>query len=199
MAIQLNDDFFKKHPIKTDSVARFEYSLFQMPELMEEIDRQCVKRFGKDEHSIAMRSDIEQETDPEALLNWMRKPMDGLCKSVLQKRVLTLESSMEDGIKAKTLTVMQNTFIENAVSFYLYSKENYSEWIYLHYPEVRSEYMKSMLCLVLGCRGERGMIPFLAGELERMEIARMMEYAQGPLMALFEMRRRFGEEPVDAD
>lgn len=193
MTIQLNDAFFKKHPIKTDSVARFEYSLYKMPELVEELDRQCVKRFGKDEGSLAIRKEIEAENDPEKLLNWMRKPMDGLSKSVLQKRVLDLEPSMAEGVKAKTLTVMQNTFIENAVNFFLNSRENYSEWIYLHYPEVRDEYMKSMLCLVLGCRGERDTIPFLAGELERMESARMLEYAQGPLMALFEMRRRFGD------
>ncbi len=199
MEIRLNDEFFKKHAIKTDSVARFEYSLFKMPELVEEIDRQCVKRFGKDKKSIAMRSEIEQESNPEALLNWMRKPMDGLCQSVLQKRVLSLESSMESLIKEKSLSVMQNTFIENAINFFLNSKENYSEWIYLHYPEVRSEYMKSMFCLVLGCRGEREMIPFLAGELERMEIARLLEYSQGPLMALFEMRRRFGDELVSAE
>lgn len=196
MEIRLNDEFFKKHPIKTDSVARFEYSLYKMPDLVAEIDRQCVKRFGKDEQSIAMRNEIEQESDPEALLKWMRKPMDGLCQSVLQKRVLALESEMENMIKEKSLSVMQNTFIENAISFFLNSKENYSEWIYLHYPEVRSEYMKSMFCLVLGCRGNREMIPFLAGELDRMEIARMPEYSQGPLMALFEMHRRFGDEPV---
>lgn len=191
MNIQLNDEFFKKHPIKTDSVARFEYSLYKMPELVAEIDKQCEERFGKKEESIRMRREIEAESDPEALLNWMRRPMDGLCKSVLQKQVLLHEDAVAEGLKNKSLSVMQNTFIENAVTFFLNSRENYSEWIYLHYPEVRSEYMKCMLSLVLGCRGEESMIPFLVGELERMERAREMEYAQGPLMALFEMRRRF--------
>ena len=193
MEIQLNDEFFKKHPIKTDSVARFEYSLFKMPELQAEIDAQCEKRYGKKEESIKMRREIENERDPEELIHWMRKPMDGLCKSVLQRKILKEEDAVAEGIRNKSLSVMQNLFIENAVTFFLNSRENYSEWIYLHYTEVRSEYMKSLFCLVLGCRGEQSMIPFLAGELERMERAREMEYAQGPLMALFEMRRRFGD------
>ena len=46
---------------------------------------------------------------------------------------------------------MQDIFIENTLHFLLYSKVNDCDWIIDNYNVFKSEYLKSMLCLVLSC------------------------------------------------
>ena len=61
-----------------------------------------------------------------------------------------------------------------------------------NYQEIRSEYMKSMLCLVLGFRGDASMIDFLIEEAERFEREYPDEtYDQGPALAVQELSVRF--------
>ena len=58
---------------------------------------------------------------------------------------------------------------------------------------MRSEYLKSMLCLVLGFRGDDSIIHFLMKEVERFELYYPdKRYEQGPLLALYELKERFG-------
>lgn len=50
-----------------------------------------------------------------------------------------------------------------------------------------------MLCLVLGFRGDVAVVPFLMKEVERFERWYPDEsYGQGPLLALYELKERFG-------
>lgn len=53
------------------------------------------------------------------------------------------------------------------------------------YSNIWNEYFKSMLCLVIGFRGDVEMIPFLMKETERLERMYPQEtYAQGPILAI---------------
>lgn len=197
--IVLNDEFFRQHPFKSDSVAKFEYSLFRTPELYKEMDDLCQTRFGKNEESLMMKARIENETDPEALLNLMRKQMDGLCRAALQSQLLKHEDAVAPLILNKCLDVMQSVFIENAISFLMTSKKSYAQWLFDNYAMIRNEYMKSMGCLVLGCRGDETMIELLINELNRFEQQYpRMEHSQGPLIALLEQSRRLNEAKKNA-
>ena len=60
------------------------------------------------------------------------------------------------------------------------------------YSNIWNEYFKSMLCLVIGFRGDVEMIPFLMKETERLERMYLQEtYAQGPILAIQELAVRF--------
>ena len=60
------------------------------------------------------------------------------------------------------------------------------------YSNIRNEYFKSMLCLVIGFRGDVEMLSFLTKETERLERMYLQEtYAQGPILAIQELAVRF--------
>ena len=59
--------------------------------------------------------------------------------------------------------------------------------------EIRYPYARSSMCLVLGFRADESAVPFLMAQVEEMERKWPRDsFAQGPLLALYEMRARFG-------
>lgn len=95
-------------------------------------------------------------------------------------------------IKEKSIRNKQDVFIENALYFFLRSKDNYCDWIIDTYSQFQSEYLKSLFCLVLGFRGDISTIPFLMEEAERMEKEYPNEYYdQGPALAVQELAVRY--------
>ncbi len=95
-------------------------------------------------------------------------------------------------IKEKTMKSGQDIFIENTLYFFLHCEGNCCDWILKEYSNIWNEYLKSMLCLVLGFRGEVEMIPFLMKETVRLERMYPEEtYAQAPILAIQELAVRF--------
>lgn len=72
-------------------------------------------------------------------------------------------------IKEKTMKNGQDIFRENTLYFFLYCEENCCNWLMKEYSNIRNEYFKSMLCLVIGFRGDVEMLSFLTKETERLE------------------------------
>ena len=64
-------------------------------------------------------------------------------------------------IKEKTMKNGQDIFRENTLYFFLYCEENCCNWLMKEYSNIRNEYFKSMLCLVIGFRGDVEMLSFL--------------------------------------
>lgn len=61
-------------------------------------------------------------------------------------------------------------------------------WLMKEYSNIRNEYFRSLLCLVIGIRGDVEMIPFLMKETERLERMYPEEtYAQGSILAIQEL------------
>lgn len=88
-------------------------------------------------------------------------------------------------IKEKTMKNGQDIFRENTLYFFLYCEENCCNWLMKEYSNIRNEYFKSMLCLVIGFRGDVEMLSFLTKETERLERMYPQEtYAQGPILAI---------------
>jgi len=188
MIKELNKKYFANHPLKEFSAARFEYSLYLEAGIEDEV-RNLVELDSKDLQDEAV---IDAANKPEELLQCMRKGVSVIIRFKLHSKVLEYEEEMRPLIQKRAMTNLQDIFIENAFHFFLYSKENCCDWILLQYDNIRSEYLKSMLCLILGFRGDITMIPFLMKEVERFERWYPEEdYEQGPLLALYEMRERF--------
>lgn len=129
------------------------------------------------------------------LFKLMRKPMSGRNRKMLNDKILEYEEMMLPYIKEKAIRSGQDYFIENACRFFIRCSADCCEWIMEEYRNVRNEYMKSLLCLVLGIRGNENVIPFLVDEVVRFEYQYPPEsFEQGPLIGLAELLNRLEEK-----
>lgn len=184
--------FLDKHPDIPFSAAKFEYSLYLEPEAVEYANAISEKMLGESEEDLRSKRMIEQAETTEELLKLMRKPLSGGNRSRLRGKLLEHETVLMSCIKEKTMKNGQDIFIENTLYFFLHCEENCCNWLMKEYSNIRNEYLKSMLCLVIGFRGDVEMIPFLMKETERLERMYPQEtYAQGPILAIQELAVRF--------
>lgn len=181
--------FLKSHPIKKFSSAKLEYSLM--------LDNEFEKNVDKFMLSHNMNSEVEQikstieAASVDELVNLMRKALMGNNRSILINRLLENEFAVMPLIKKKALTNMQDHFIECCVRFMNMCEENPCNWIIENYNQFKSEYLKSMLCLVLGFRGNESVIPFLMSETDRFSKFYPEEnFEQGPLLSVSELAYR---------
>ena len=146
--------FLDKHPDIPFSAAKFEYSLYLEPEAVEYANAISEKILGESEEDLHSKRMIEQAETTEELLKLMRKPLSGGNRSRLRGKLLEYETVMMPYIKEKNMKNGQDIFIENALYFFLHCKENCCSWLMKEYANIRNEYLKSMLCLVIGFRGD---------------------------------------------
>lgn len=133
---------------------------------------------------------IQKCTDAKQLVKFMRKPMSEPCHAVLIKRALLLEQEVLPLAEDLALRSVQDEFLDSFVEFVLYTRKNPSPWILEHYSEIRSDFLKSQLCVVLGLRGTPKYIPFLLQEVEHLKgIDPSDPLEQGPIVALSILRK----------
>lgn len=184
--------FLDMHPDKEFSAAKFEYMLYLIPKAQEMANDFANKRLEKTDEDLMMEKVIAETTEPSEVLRLMRKPTSGLNRHALREKFMEYEEEMLPLIKEKCLRNKQSIFIEHALYFFLHSKINCCDWIMETYSEFHSEYLKSMLCLVFGFRGEVDTIPFLMQEAKRFEREYPDEdYDQGPVLAVQELAVRY--------
>ena len=184
--------FLDKHPDIPFSAAKFEYSLYLEPEAVEYANAISEKMLDESEEDLHSKRMIEQAETTEELLKLMRKPLSGGNRSRLRGKLLEYETVMMPCIKEKTMKNGQDIFIENTLYFFLHCEENCCDWLMKEYSNIRNEYFKSMLCLVIGFRGDVEMLSFLTKETERLERMYLQEtYAQGPILAIQELTVRY--------
>ena len=184
--------FLDKHPDIPFSAAKFEYSLYLEPEAVEYANAISEKMLDESEEDLHSKRMIEQAETTEELLKLMRKPLSGGNRSRLRGKLLEYEIVLMPWIKEKTMKNGQDIFIENTLYFFLHCEENCCDWLMKEYSNIWNEYFKSMLCLVIGFRGDVEMLSFLTKETERLERMYLQEtYAQGPILAIQELAVRF--------
>lgn len=185
------DTFVSAFPVKKNSPAQLEYMMFDMPELRDaavEIASAYTKESPEDEE---LQKTIETEEDPKELLKLMKKQLTAANKNRLRAKILEKQDEMLPLIREKTLRYRQDAFAENALYFYLRNDENCASWIFEHYDAIAGEYMRSMLCLVIGFRGEPSMISKMMEEVARFVRAYPRnDYEQGPLLAVKKLGER---------
>lgn len=133
----------------------------------------------------ALAEEIQNCSDPARLVKYMRKPMSGPCRAVLLRRALAFEDATLPLAEDLALRSIQDEFIDSFTALLLYTHKNPSPWILENYANIRSDFLKSQLCVILGVRGTPKYIDFLVGELKNLE-GRSQEdpLEQGPLVAL---------------
>ena len=190
--------FLSVHPDQPVSAAKLQYSLhLDWKEYQNAFDQLYHSTFKPSPSDIQMSQTISESGTSDELLNLMRKGMSFPNKYALTEKLLEYEDELTPLIQEKSLRSGNDYFIEAALSFFLHCKENPCNWILTEYSNFRSEYMKSMLCLVLGFRGTPDMIPFLIGEAERLLHTSPSEsFDQGPALAVQELAARFWSNPA---
>lgn len=181
--------FLKAHPIESISAARLEYSMLTDHEFDKKVEK-SLSSHDMDNEAEQIKSNIEAASADE-LVNLMRKPLMGKGRSILMSRLLENEAAVMPLIKKRALTTMQDDFIECCVRFMNMCEENPCIWITENYNKFKSEYLKSMLCLVLGFRGDEAMLPFLMSETDRFgKFYPNESFEQGPLLSISELAYR---------
>ncbi len=185
-------NFLDLHPFKEFSVARLEYSLYLTPEVESFVNKYTDEYMPTSEEERQERNIVEETDAPDDLIRLMRKSLHNRNCSILRQKLLQHEEEIMPLIQKKALTNRQDNFIENALHFFLHSEKNCCDWIIENYNSMKSEYMKSLLCLVLGFRGDVSLIPMLMRETERFEMDYPYEdYEQAPFLAVYELAVRF--------
>ena len=185
--------FLETHRDIEFSAAKFAYTLYLYGEAGQEIIKLANTMHTKAVTDMELEKVITETTKSSDLLNLMRKKLSASNSSLLREKIMIYEDTLMPMIKEKCIHNKQDIFIENAAYFFMTSKVDCCEWIMEMYPQFESEYLKSMLCLVLGFRGEVNMIPFLMKEAERMENEYPREtFDQGPALAVQELAVRHG-------
>ncbi len=170
------------------SAAKFAYSMYLDWEKSDKIADFVNGHFVQTEQDLEMEKIITNTVLPDELLRLMRKDLSGKNTSLLRDKIADHEQELLPLIKEKCIRNKQDIFIENALHFFMTSNANCCDWIMETYSQFQSEYLKSMLCLVLGMRGDESMIPFLMDEARRMEKEYPDEfYDQGPALAVQEL------------
>ena len=185
--------FLKTHRYKKFSPAKFEYSLFlykDAEEKMYELTKAFVHR--DEDEELANQKLIEEAQTAEDVIKLMRKNIPLVDRLKIIQKAVAMEEETLPLIQKRALTNRQDIFIENALKYFLRCKTNCCEWILENYQDFKSDYLKSMLCLVLGFRGSADMIEFLIEEADRLERDYPDEsFDQGPMLAVQELAIRY--------
>ena len=145
--------FLDKHPDIPFSAAKFEYSLYLEPEAVEYANAISEKILGESEEDLHSKRMIEQAETTEELLKLMRKPLSGGNRSRLRGKLLEYETVFFT-VQEKIKSIFYKDILPVFHSFFLHCKENCCSWLMKEYANIRNEYLKSMLCLVIGFRGD---------------------------------------------
>ncbi len=190
--LKLIKSFIDYYDYECLSGADIIYGLHVWPEVKKEAEKAIKNYFSGKEREMELEKMISEAQTPEALVNIMRKPMSMPLRSLLTKKLLEKEEAVLPLIKEKSLRNFSDYFIESTVEFLICCKTNCSDWIVENYSSIRCEYMKALLCLVLGFRGEVGLIPWLMDETERFgDMDSEDEPERGPALAVLELYNRF--------
>lgn len=190
--LKLVKKFIDYYDYESLSGADIIYGLHTWPEVKEESEKVMKDYFSGRERDVEFEKMINEAQTPEELVNIMRKPMNMPLRSLLTEKLLKKENEVLPLIKEKSLRNSSDYFIESTVEFLLCCKTNCSDWIVENYSAFRCEYMKALLCLVLGFRGEVGLIPWLMDETERFgDMCSKDELERGPALAVMELYNRF--------
>ncbi len=134
----------------------------------------------------ALAEEIRVCTDAHQLVRWMRQPVSGLLRARILRRAMAFEKDVLPLMQRRALTTQLDAFEDCVTMFFLVCKKNPCNWIMENYKDIRSEFLQSQFCLILGMRGSPKYIPFLLEQVERFEHLKTDEQYldQGPLLGI---------------
>jgi hypothetical protein len=149
--------------------------------------------------SAARKSKIDSEkemlaalSEPNEIFSLLRKDIDGFNRAFLIEKALEYEDDIFPKLIDRFIRSDHDTLIDNAVRFLAACKTDCSEVLFVRYDEIRSPYVKSLVCILLGFKAQESIIPWMMDQFQKLKKHYPDEhYDQGPLMALNELHHRF--------
>ena len=192
----LTKKFFNDNASIENSPQRFVYSMLLYEGIEDVTNEFLIKKAGlsaKHLEQITKEKElIQSEQNPDEIFQLLRKKIDRVNQVVLIKKVLEFEELLLPMVTEKLMRSSHDIFIDNSVLLLARSKTDYSLLLKEKYAEIRSPYVQSLICLILGFRGEEGTIPWMLDRFFEMKKLYPGEsYDQGPLHALHELNCRF--------
>lgn len=192
----LSKSFFRNNPVEEWSAQRIIYSLLLDDVIVPLAEDVAMAGFDATRKQAieTEREQIIAEDDPRALLRWLRKSVDPVNRPVLREQALLYQDTVMPQVVAMLRTSLNDFFIETGIFLLVDCEHNYVGDLLAMYDSIRSPYTQSLICLVIGMRGEESVIPWMMEQYKTMRGKYLEEnYAQGPLLALSELDARFYE------
>lgn len=192
----LTKKFFRDNPYLENSVQRFIYSVL-LYEGLEDVASEIMmkQRLLSDERLEQITQEkelIQAEQNPEMIFQLLRKNTDAVNRGVLIKKVLEFEEVLLPKVMEKLIRSYHDIFIENSIHLLARSHKDYTPLLKEKYAEIRNPYVQSLVCLIIGLRGEEDAIPWILDRFFELKNLYPGEtYDQGPLLALHELNCRF--------
>ena len=192
----LTKKFFREHPYLENSVQRFIYSKLLFEGVEDAVNELLMKQLGVSEDRLEQitreKEQIQTEQNPEEIFHLLRKKIDGVNRIDLIKKALEFEDVLLPMVVEKLIRSYHDVFIDHSIYLLHRSKQDYSPLLREKYAEIRSPYVQSVVCLILGFRGGEEVIPWMLEKyFEMKRLYPDKTYDQGPLLALHELNCRF--------
>jgi len=192
----LTKKFFRDHPYVEHSTQRFIYSILLYKEFDDLTDEIIIKQgILSDERleDITREKElIQKEQSPEMIFQLLRKNIEMINRGLLIRKALEFEEVILPMVVEKLMRSYHYIFIENSIRLLAKSNKDYTPLLKDRYDEIRNPYVQSLVCIVLGLRGEESIIPWMMDRFFEMKKLYPDEtYDQGPLLALHELNISF--------
>ena len=186
----LPKNFFKDNPMDELSAARLAYTMIiamwndEFQNGMWDVLRQTIEpeRIAIIETEKVRISNLE---DGDETVTFIRKGYDIINREFLCKKILTMQDEVMPPLLRRFRTSRQDILIETVIYTLAYAAPVWIDRVIEMYPEIRSPYAQSMVCLVFGVQKREETMELLLREYERLKKEYPEEsYNQGPLLAL---------------
>ncbi|MEW6619058.1 MAG: hypothetical protein AB1422_06895 [bacterium] len=188
---RLSKDFFDKNPFKELSAARMLYSFLLYSELnIDQFASKLVRMsVGKRREEEAKR--INKETKLENLIKMMEQKPDPLNHWLLKKRILRFRKSAVPKLIESLRDNRDDTFVEIGIQIIYESQIDCSSQLLGILDSIKDPYTLSLVCLLLGLIGPKEALQPVWNYYHFLKDKYFQEqYAQGPLLALYEFKER---------
>lgn len=201
----LSKRFFRENPVTEASPQVIEHVILTAPEVETWAEEPLGDNIKPDFRAqlAEERACLEAESDPNALFKWIRKGVGPHNQALLVKRAMPYKDEILPQVLRRLRTSHFEPFLEIAVRFLYKLDEDPTPLIMDIYDDIRSPYAQSLICLVVGQRGDEDAIPWLYqkyqdmlrrerdGEFDNLTDDGDNSLEMGPLLALYDMQERF--------
>ena len=187
MKNKLDKRFFETHKVPELSAANIFYFSANdaLPDLFQQFDIMAKEKGIMVPDNSNERKIIASMTDPESIVNYMRKLNTIENRHEMVEKVSEYAVATMPLILKRYLTSALDGFIETAGRCFIKNDFQYTLDLRAQYYDIRNPYAKAVACLVFGMKGMNDECDFLYEEYERMRSAYPKEsYSDFPLLAL---------------
>lgn len=188
MALKLPEKYTKENLVDQYSAAYIFYMFSGQDDDLSTLSELGIATRDETEEDRAAAAEIGALDTADGFFKWMRKQVSQPNKELLNSRMLEHEDEAMEMVKKRILSNRIDHFIENAARFFISCEEDPSGWLVENFDQIQDPYARSMMCLVLGMRGDESCAPLLLEQAEKLKGAVANEkLEQGPIIALYKL------------